>query len=358
MRFDTHILPATGIKRDTIEYEIMKFLTALLAFACVQATPTVEDSASGTYTVKEPAQTAQGQINNNGGNVMASGVNIYAIFYGSHSSGTQALVKNFINGLGSSNWWTVVESYSGDNGQINGQVTWKGSYQDNYSLGKNLKSGDLDKIIDNAVKVNKWPKDANGIYPVFVYNDVAEKSSNGGFCTDYCGYHGVTSSGLKSNMIGDATRCPGTLPPPGGSTGTAGCMQRYYRNQTDSTFSINKDQHADSMIDVLAHEIAETASDYDNAWRDDTGYENGDKCASYFINVQGIGSTSPYNGAYNVDFGTNGKFLIQSMWSADKQGCLLNESDTPAIQASSKVQNAKPMVQAKTKKNFKIRPLY
>ncbi|KAJ3320080.1 hypothetical protein HDV06_005730, partial [Boothiomyces sp. JEL0866] len=334
----------------------MKFLTALLAFASVHATPTVKDNASGTYTVKEPAQTAQGQINFNGGNVMASGVNIYAIFYGSHSTGTQSIVKNFISGLGSSDWWTTVKSYTGDNGAINGKVTLKGSYVDKYSRGKNLQSGDLDKIIDNAVKVNKWSKDPNGIYSVFVYNDVAEQSSNGGFCTDYCGYHGITGSGLKSNMIGDATRCPGTLPPPGGSKGTAGCMQRYYRNQTDPTYSINKDQHADSMIDVLAHEIAETASDYDNAWRDDTGYENGDKCAAYFIKVQGIGATSPYNGAYNVDFGASGKFLIQSMWSADKQGCLLKESDTPAIQHNAPVEHSKPMVQAvktPTKKNIK-----
>ncbi|KAJ3316978.1 hypothetical protein HDV06_002520 [Boothiomyces sp. JEL0866] len=322
----------------------MKSFTAFLAFACVSAfgpnpsttptptgTATVPPLPSGTYTVAEPKQTSQGHINNRGGNVMANGVNVYAIFYGAHSTGTQGIVKNFINGLGSSDWWTVVKSYTGSNGAINGQVTWAGSYQDNYSLGKTLKSGDLDKIIDNSVQANKWPKDSNGIYVVFVNNDVSEQSSNGAFCKDYCGYHGITGSGLKSSMIGDATRCPGTLPPPGGSTGTAGCMQRYYRNQTDPTYSINGDQHADSMIDVLAHEIAETASDYDNAWRDGQGYENGDKCAPYFIKVQGIGATSPYNGAYNVDFGSNGKYLIQSMWSADKQGCLLKESDTPAV---------------------------
>ncbi|KAJ3317220.1 hypothetical protein HDV06_001834 [Boothiomyces sp. JEL0866] len=309
----------------------------------VVPTTTKGTPATGTYTVKEPVQTAQGTINFNGGNVMANGVNVYGIFYGSHSSKTQSLIQNFVNGLSTSDWWTVVTSYTGDNGAINSQVKWAGSYQDNYSLGKNLQSGDLDTIIDNAVTNAGWPKDDNGIYAVFVYNDVAEQSSNGGFCTQYCGYHGVTQSGLKSNMIGDATRCPGTLPPPGGSTGTAGCMPRYYRNQTDPTYSINGDQHADSMIDVLAHEIAETASDYDNAWRDGQGYENGDKCAPYFIKVQGIGATSPYNGAYNVDFGSNGKFLIQSMWSADKQGCLLKESDTPAIKHSMPLTNIAPV---------------
>ncbi|KAJ3269372.1 hypothetical protein HDV01_001486, partial [Terramyces sp. JEL0728] len=214
-------------------------------------TTTQGTPATGTYTVKEPVQTAQGTINFNGGNVMTNGVNVYGIFYGSHSDKTKQLIQNFVTGLGGSDWWSVSQSYTGDNGAVNSQVAWKGSYTDNYSLGKNLKSGDLDKIIDNAVKNAGWPKDDSGIYSVFVYNDVAEKSSNGGFCTDYCGYHGITGSGLKSNMIGDATRCPGTLPPPGGATGTAGCMPRYWRNQTDPTYSVNGDQHSDSMVGVL-----------------------------------------------------------------------------------------------------------
>lgn len=76
-------------------------------------------------------------------------------------------------------------------------------------------------------------------------------------------------------MIGDSTRCPGTLPPPGKDKGSPGCLQRYYRNQTSPTYSVNKNQAADGMVDVLAHELSETASDYANAWRDSTGFENG-----------------------------------------------------------------------------------
>ncbi|KAJ3317224.1 hypothetical protein HDV06_001838, partial [Boothiomyces sp. JEL0866] len=246
----------------------MKFVYSLLALASVQA-------GTPTYTVKEPVQTPQGQINFNGGNVMANGVNIYSIFYGTHSASTQTLIKNFVSGLGSSDWWTVTQSFSGDNGAINAQVTWKGSYTDKYSLGKKLRSGDLDTIIDNAVSQAGWPQDDNGIYVVYTASDVTESSSNGAFCKDYCGYHGITgSSNLKLSMIGDATACPGTLPPPGGSTGTAGCMPRYWRNQTDPAYSVNGNQHADSMVGVLAHEISETASDFENAYRDGQGYEN------------------------------------------------------------------------------------
>ena len=109
----------------------------------------------------------------------------------------------------------------------------------------------------------KWPHDPKGIYVVFTAKDVSETSSNGAICKDYCGYHGTTSdTGLKLAMIGDSTRCPGTLPSPGKDKGTPGCLQRYYRNQTDSTYSINKDQSADSMVDVLAHELSEVFTDF------------------------------------------------------------------------------------------------
>ena len=190
----------------------------------------------------------------------------------------------------------------------------------------------LVKIIDSAVAINNWPKDTNGIYVVFTAADVYESSGNGGFCKDYCGYHGITRSNLKLSMIGDATGCPGTLPSADGKIkGTPGCMQRYWRNQTDSTYSVNGNQNADSMVNVLAHEIAETASDYANAWRDGSGYENGDKCGSYLLGLQSASAVStgvyqsPFNGVYNVDFGDNGKYLIQSMWSATSQKCLMKQ---------------------------------
>lgn len=124
-------------------------------------------------------------------------------------------------------------------------------------------------------------------------------------------------------------------------------MQRYYRNQTDPTYSINKNQNADSMVDVLAHELSEAASDYANAWRDSTGYENGDKCASYFVEVKGIGAQSPFDTAYNVEFST-GKYLIQSMWSATEQKCLLKNGEPSAKSIAAPRQSSK----------LSIKPMY
>lgn len=73
----------------------------------------------------------------------------------------------------------------------------------------------------------------------------------------------------------------------------------------------------------------------------------GDKCASYFIDVKGVGASSPYDGAYNVEFPNGGKYLVQSMWSATQQKCLLSERSGKAVSAPSlaagKVSGIKPL---------------
>ena len=152
------------------------------------ATPTVADTPTnaeiGVYTISEPAVTSQPDISYSGGQVMANGVNVYAIFYGSHTASTQSIVQKFVEGLGKSDWWSVTTGYTGSNGAITDKVTWAGSYQDDYSMGKNLKSSffggsDLEKVIANAIKQAKWPQDTDGIYVVFTASDVAEASRNG-----------------------------------------------------------------------------------------------------------------------------------------------------------------------------------
>jgi hypothetical protein len=319
-------------------------ILSLAVFVCASSTPTIDVPTEGVYTVSEPEQTAQGDIKYSPGNVMANGVNVYCIYYGDHSQDTKDIIERFVKGLSGSEWWGVVETYYGKNGHIKPTVTYKGSYQDNFSKGKSLSSNffnnAINDIVDHAITAAKWPRDDDGIYVVFTSKDVSERTMFGGFCSDYCGYHGMNGN-LKVSMVGDSTRCPGTLPPPGQAKGTAGCMQRYYRNQTDAKYSINRNQNADSMIDVLAHELAEAASDYENTWRDEQGLENGDKvsssliqCAAYMLDIKGIGEHSPYNDAYNVDFGVYGKYLLQSMWSASKQACVLSEKQSPSVFAT------------------------
>ncbi|KAJ3318953.1 hypothetical protein HDU76_000680 [Blyttiomyces sp. JEL0837] len=291
------------------------------------ATPTSTLSTTGVPSSCTTTSSAQPKITYAGGPLLVNGINVYGVFYGDHSQDTIDKVGTFVNSLGKSSRWAVDRTYKDSNGNhINDQITWKGYYHDSTLTQGTDISGKTQAIIDNAVAKMGWPKkDPIGIYNIFV--GVGVKESMGSIfqkqslCTDYCGYHNTDSNGRLFTIIGDAVACPGTLPAPGQCKGTAGCMQRPYRNQTDTTYSINGNQHADSMIDVLIHEIGETASDYSNGYRDSAGEENADKCAAYYINYLGSGA-----GTYNVDFSSSGgsKYLVQSQWSLDLQKCALS----------------------------------
>ncbi|KAI9325090.1 hypothetical protein DFJ73DRAFT_870494 [Zopfochytrium polystomum] len=256
---------------------------------------------------------------------MSEPIDLHVIFYGNHSQDTQRIVSNFVRGLNSSSWWTVARTYWGSTGNVTSDMALVGTYHDDYSLGTSLEFGGAWTVATNAAQAMGWPDPTSfetfarsPLYIVLLANDVQENGPGGTNCEDYCGYH----SG-RVMAVTDATRCPGTLPSTDGVfKGSPGCMPRYWRNQTDPAYSINRNQHADSMVGIIAHEIIETASNWDQAWTDPEGLECADKCETQYLDVKGIGSTSPYNDAYNVEFGGN-RYLIQSLWSATSQTCLL-----------------------------------
>ncbi|KAJ1562543.1 hypothetical protein HK405_010865 [Cladochytrium tenue] len=273
--------------------------------------PTTTDSAdNGTYTVVLPTPTPQGDIYYLGGLVMADGIRVYGIFYGNHSSHTMNTIARFVSGFSKSGWWSVLQSYNGSNGYIGSELSWAGTYHDSaYSLGTELSGDYTTNLTRTAISAQGWTPDNNrDIYAIFLASDITE-TNYGTNCVDYCGYHSGTMDYRHTAIITDATRCPGTLPAPGQSKGTPGCMPLLWRNQTDPAYSVNRDQHADSMITVLAHEISEIATDWDQAWADSQGLECADKCEEYFLDVQNANGTSPYNDAYNLDLGDNGKYL-------------------------------------------------
>jgi PKD repeat protein len=75
---------------------------------------------------------------------------------------------------------------------------------------------------------------------------------------------------------------------------------------------------ADAVINVLAHEIEESTTDYAlNAWFDLSGQENADKCAWNFGATYSNGT-----GTANMKIGTK-DFLIQQNWvNSGNGGCL------------------------------------
>jgi hypothetical protein len=98
---------------------------------------------------------------------------------------------------------------------------------------------------------------------------------------------------FKFGFVGSTARCP------------SACAAQ-------SNGSPNNNVEADGMASIIAHELTETTSDPElDAWFDDAGLENADKCAWNFGNVY----ASPGGGGYaNTQVGSR-YFLLQLNWA-------------------------------------------
>ncbi|HEX6838016.1 MAG TPA: hypothetical protein VF334_15670 [Polyangia bacterium] len=247
-------------------------------------------NANGDASRSKPAGGANG-INYHGGPVMLGTVNVYYIWYGSWSSGSQAILTNFISNLGGWSYEHINTTYfDGTNTHVSGSIHYGGSTTDNYSVGTSLSDAQILGVVSSAITSNRLPKDTNGLYFVLTSSDVTASS---GFCTQYCGWHNhgtVSGSDIKYAFVGNPDRCP------------SACKAQ--------TTSPNGDAGADGMASIIAHESEEAISDPDlNAWYDRRGNENADKCAWTF----GTESTASNGSKYNVTLG-GASYLIQQNW--------------------------------------------
>ncbi|KAI9329737.1 phosphate-induced protein 1 conserved region-domain-containing protein [Obelidium mucronatum] len=293
----------------------------------VQMGPVVQSTKTvGAPSVPLPTVDIPGDILNIPGPMMVEGVNLYFVWYGSHTAKTKSTIRNFVNGLGNSKWWTVTKAYTDySNKHPTNSIRIAKEYNDYYSQGKFVTQSE--SIIQRAISRNKWPIDPKGIYFVLLAADVDEAySTTQGFCKNYCGYH--ATSNIKWGLIGNGEKCP--CDPVAGCS--RGCIQTLYRTQsTNPKYSINGNQGADSMINILAHEITETVTDYFfGTWMDGNGWENADKCNQIFLTTKKGKGGIPYN----VDFGKYGKYLIQSNWDPINQKCALSYTAPRSVRES------------------------
>jgi hypothetical protein len=88
----------------------------------------------------------------------------------------------------------------------------------------------------------------------------------------YCGYHDNFGTISADNLYADMP-----YPPLSGCAGGE---------------APNGDAQADAMVSIVSHEANETITDYDNAWRDSVGFEDGDECAyTYGVPLGGSAGT-------------------------------------------------------------------
>lgn len=92
----------------------------------------------------------------------------------------------------------------------------------------------------------------------------------------------------------------------------------------------NKDPSLDAMISILAHELAEVATDPEfSAWFDDSGEENADKC------LRSFGSANASN-PVNLVGAQGSRFLVQQNWDVNSQSCITGLPQGPKLPRSKK----------------------
>jgi hypothetical protein len=140
------------------------------------------------------------------------------------------------------------------------------------------------------------------VYAIFTGSGV---NLGGGFGSQYCAYHthGTTSKG---------TAYFAAMP----------YNQQYPSGCTSAMASPNADQAGNSEVNTLAHEIEETTTDaMGNAWFDNRGYENADKCAWTWGTVR----TASNGGKYNMQLADGNYYLVQQNWvNAGSGGCAVS----------------------------------
>ena len=231
-------------------------------------------------------------IGYHGGPVMLGMTNVYYIWYGNWSGNTAGtILTDFASNIGGSPYFNINTTYyDGSNNHVSNAVYFVGSTSDAYSQGTALSDSAIKAIVENAITANRLTPDRNAVYFVLTSADVTATS---GFCTNYCGWHThgtISGSDIKYSFVGNPDRCPSS------------CAAQ--------TTSPNGNAGADGMASIIAHELEEAVTDPDlNAWYDNRGAENADKCAWTF----GTTSTAPNGSKYNMTLGSM-SYLIQRNW--------------------------------------------
>jgi hypothetical protein len=229
---------------------------------------------------------------------VSSPVNAYYIWYGNWSGNSAVnILTDLAQNIAPSPYFNINTTYyDASNNHVVNSVNYAGSTTDNYSQGTALSDAAIQAVVSSAISSGRLPKDKAGVYFVLTSQDVTATS---GFCTQYCGWHThatLSGSDIKYAFIGNAARCPSACAAQNqGPNGNAG---------------------ADAMASIIAHELEESVTDPDlNAWFDNRGQENADKCAWTFGSTYTVANGS----LANVRLGSR-DFLIQQNWVNDRGG--------------------------------------
>jgi len=240
------------------------------------------------------------------------------IFNGGPTPGTSgagssdgSLIGTFLRNIGGSAYYGINSSYTDGSGRaIANIVNYTQFYANNVNVPATTASvsdAQMVAALQGAFNSGALTYDAGTLYAIFT---AGKTNLGGGFGTQYCAYHyhgTVTIGGVARTVLYAAmpynyaypSGCTSGLAPANGSL----------------------DPGADYEVNTLVHEVEETTTDMmGNAWFDNRGYENADKCAWTWGTVLTAGN----GGKYNITIG-GVNFLVQQNWkNAGSGGCGLH----------------------------------
>jgi hypothetical protein len=219
-------------------------------------------------------------------------------------SGDTSLIGFFLSHLGGSPYYNINTTYYDAAGTpVQNSVTYTQYWASNTNVpvpGVPVSDSQIQAQIVAGFTGGQLTYDPNTLYVVF---SDALVNLGGAFGSVYCAYRGTFT--WNGNDVKYA--------PMPHEIDHNGC--------TFSHTSPNNDPAADAEVNDLAHETEETQTDADrNAWYDNAGQENADKCWGTF----GTTYTTANGATANVQIG--GKdFLVQANWvNANGGGCILS----------------------------------
>ncbi len=245
--------------------------------------------------MRSPLSIITGAMTYHGGPVQTA-PKIYVDLWGSWGSsgdpnGVATYYKNFISGVGGSQWLSSVTQYTQSDGQHVGNAagSYAGTWNDTTNAIPRLTSRSYQSYIAAEAQraaAHFGDYSASASYIIMIPHGVAVS----GFGTSYCAWHSSTSSSGGTIAY---TNLP-YIPDAGTSCGVG---------------SVNSPGTLDGVSIVGGHEQGETETDPqpNTGWLDSGNNENGDKCA--WVNLQ------------NTSFST-GSFPTQPLWSNSANGCV------------------------------------
>ncbi|XP_057952766.1 protein EXORDIUM-like 3 [Malania oleifera] len=264
------------------------------------------------------------------GPVLTDNITVHIIWYGQWAQSQKRIIRGFLSSISATTvgrpsvagWWRTVQLYTDQTGANISRTVVLGSEKNDrfYSRGKSLTRLTVQSVIKSAVsaRTRPLPVTQSGLYLVLTSPEVYVQD----FCNNICGFHYFTFPSLVGYTlpyawVGNSEKlCPGVCAYP--------FAVPDYIPGLKALKSPNGDVGVDGMISVIAHEIAELATNpLVNAW-----YAGEDpifpvEIADLCEGIYGTGGGGSYTGqlmsdrdgaTYNMN-GVRRRFLVQWVWN-------------------------------------------